>query len=136
MGESMSSASSVEQSNHSFRYTILNCTRLPGRLNAEETASLLGFQPHDIPVLVESGVLHPLGKPSQSTPKWFSSAEIESLRQDTKFLAKATRAVALRWKGKNARKKRSKNQLGRSESTPKLATERLVLLEKTSATSP
>jgi hypothetical protein len=31
---------------------LLNCRRLPGRLNSAETALLLGFQEHDVTVLV------------------------------------------------------------------------------------
>jgi len=82
---------------------ILKLLRLPGRINAEQTATLLGFQLHDIPVLVAAKLIQPLGNPNQAAPKWFSSAEIESLRQDPKFLAKATRAVAQRWQKRNAR---------------------------------
>ena len=42
---------------------LLNCRRLPGRLNATETAVLLGFQEHDIPALIAGKLLTPLGRP-------------------------------------------------------------------------
>jgi hypothetical protein len=82
---------------------ILKLLRLPGRISAAQTASLLGFQLHDIPVLVSCKLIQPLGNPTQSAPKWFSSAEVEALRTDPKFLAKATRAIALRWRRRNFR---------------------------------
>ena len=82
---------------------ILKIPRLPGRINAEQTAALLGFQAHDIPVLVRAKLIQPLGNPSQSAPKWFSSAEIEIFRQDSKFLARATKVISLRWQNRNSR---------------------------------
>ena len=90
---------------------MLKLLRLPGRINAEQVAILLGFQLHDIPVLVAAKLIHPLGNPTQAAPKWFSSVEIESFRQDPQFLAKATRAVSQRWKKRNARAPRSESHL-------------------------
>ncbi|MGO9203867.1 MAG: hypothetical protein ACLQM8_25385 [Limisphaerales bacterium] len=44
----------------------------PARLTASKTAKLLGFAGHDVPVLVASGLLKPLGNPSPNSPKfWF-----------------------------------------------------------------
>jgi hypothetical protein len=89
---------------------LLKSPRLPGRISAEQTATLLGFQLHDIPVLVAAGLLHPLGNPTQAAPKWFSSVEIEALRQDAKFLAKATRTISLRWRKRNSRPPKVESQ--------------------------
>jgi hypothetical protein len=82
---------------------LLQLRRLPGRINAEQTAALLGFQFHDIPVLVAAKLLQPLGNPTLAAQKWFASTEVEALRQDPKFLAKATRFIAQRWRQRNAR---------------------------------
>jgi hypothetical protein len=82
---------------------FLKMPRLPGRINAEQTAALLGFQIHDIPVLVRAKLIQPLGNPTPAAPKWFSSAEIEILRQDPKFLATATKTVSSRWQKRNKR---------------------------------
>jgi hypothetical protein len=82
---------------------LLKMPRLPGRINAEQTAILLGFQIHDIPVLVAAKLINPLGNPSQAAPKWFSSVEVETLRNDPKFLAKATKAISSRWQKRNKR---------------------------------
>ena len=84
-------------------FEILKIPRLPGRINAEQTAALLGFKVHDIPVLVAAKLIQPLGNPTQAAPKWFSSAEIETLRLDSKFLAKATKTVSQRWQQRNCR---------------------------------
>ena len=78
---------------------------LPARLNAFQAAYLLGFQEHDIPILVAQGLLRPLGKPVQNAIKYFAAKEILRLREDESFLAKATIAVANRWSKQNARKK-------------------------------
>jgi hypothetical protein len=34
------------------RKELLNLARMPARLNVVEVAALLGFRPHDIPILV------------------------------------------------------------------------------------
>jgi hypothetical protein len=55
--------------------TILTIRRLPARVNVEQAAALLGFQPHDIPALVKHKLLAPLGKGKRNTVKYF--AEID-----------------------------------------------------------
>jgi hypothetical protein len=52
---------------------LLNCRRLPGRLNTTEAAVLLGFQEHDIPVLIAGKLLTPLGRPAPNAPKYFAA---------------------------------------------------------------
>lgn len=68
---------------------------LPARLNAEQTAAVLGFQPHDIPVLVGAGLLQPLGRTAKgkNTVKYFALVDIEERRRDPKWLSKATDAA-------------------------------------------
>jgi hypothetical protein len=46
---------------NSERKEFLSVLQLPARVMAEEAAWLLGFAPHDIPVLVMAGLLKPLG---------------------------------------------------------------------------
>ena len=72
---------------------------LPARLTAEQTAAVLGFQKHDIPVLVAAGLLAPLGRRDQAanTTKYFAAVEIEERRLDAKWLSKATDVVQKRW---------------------------------------
>ena len=78
------------------------------RLTPAETAWRLGFEPNHIPVLVSLGLLKPLGHPAASTIKYYASVEIEALRNDPKWLAKASDALRYKWKLKNdAAKKRS-----------------------------
>lgn len=74
---------------------------LPARLNVEQAAVLLGFQPHDLPVLVAAGLLKPLGKPSANSVKYFATAELEELRRDIRWLSRATDTVQARWRRKN-----------------------------------
>ena len=80
---------------------FLTLSLMPARLDAEQSAWYLGFQPHDIPVLIAADLLRPLGRPQHNAVKYFATMELEALRSDTKWLARATDAVQGRWRRKN-----------------------------------
>ncbi len=82
---------------------ILNCRRLPGRVDVDDTARLLGFQPHDIVTLMRARLLRPLGNPVPNAHKYFAAAELEELSRDRAWLEKATRAIAQHWRERNQR---------------------------------
>jgi hypothetical protein len=82
---------------------LLNCRRLPARLNTTETSILLGVQEHDIPVLIGAKLLFPLGKPAANSPKYFAAVQIVERAADWKWLSQATRALAKHWLRKNRR---------------------------------
>ncbi len=84
---------------------FLNLARLPARLNAEQTATLLGFMEHDIQILVRNRLLKPLGDPAPNGHKFFSTAEVQSLVNDRAWLNKATKAVARHWHLKNLKQR-------------------------------
>jgi hypothetical protein len=86
------------------KFALLNCRRLPGRLNTSETALLLGFQEHDIAPLVAAKLLFPLGKPAANSPKYFAAVAIAERAVDSEWLSRATKAIAKHWLGKNQRK--------------------------------
>ena len=86
------------------KLALLNCRRLPGRLNTSETALLLGFQEHDIAALVAAKLLVPLGKPAANSPKYFAAVEILERGTDSEWLGKATKALGKHWQCKNQRK--------------------------------
>ena len=44
--------------------------RLPARLDVNQASEILGFLPHEMPLLLKTGLLKPLGKPASL----FSSA--------------------------------------------------------------
>lgn len=75
----------------------------PARLNATQTAWFLGFEPHDIPILVAAGLLKPLGHPARNATKFFATQALEQLRQDEKWLARASDAICEYWRERNAR---------------------------------
>lgn len=75
--------------------------RLPGRLTARQTAALLGFQPHDIPILVAAGLLKPLGGPPPQASRYFFTPEILELAANRQFASKATNALYKHWGRKN-----------------------------------
>lgn len=76
----------------------------PVRLTVEQAAWVINCQPHDIPVLVAAKLIRPLGNPQPNATKYFSTAELLEVSKDRAWLSKATTAVSLHWKIKNARK--------------------------------
>ena len=86
------------------KFAVLNCRRLPGRLNTSETALLLGFQEHDIAPLVAAKLLVPLGKPASNSPKYFATIEIVERAANAEWLSSATKMLARYWQRKNQRK--------------------------------
>ena len=87
------------------KYTFLHLTVLPARLNVSETAWYLGFQPHEISILVGADLLKPLGHPAVNTPKFFSAELLTELRGNEKWLEKATDAISAYWRRKNSQKR-------------------------------
>lgn len=65
---------------------FLSLVTPPARLGINETAWLLGFNEHDIPVLVSAGLLKPLGRPPASGSKYFATVELQNLRSDTRWM--------------------------------------------------
>lgn len=72
---------------------LLGLARFPARLNQEQTAAVLGFKPHDIPVLGKAGHLKPLGGGPRNSVKYFAAVEIEQLSRDKNWLDRATRII-------------------------------------------
>src|SRR5207244_1871675 len=85
---------------------LLNCRRLPARLNTTETSILLGVQEHDIPVLIGAKLLFPLGKPAPNAPKYFAAVEILERAANSEWLSNATKILAKHWRRKNQEKQR------------------------------
>lgn len=85
----------------------LSIFRLPARLDTNQTATILGFQPHDVAVLSAARLLQPLGKPSPNSTKYFAACEIEELRTNRDWLDKATRTISKHWQTKNGQKPKS-----------------------------
>ncbi len=80
---------------------ILHCLRLPARLTSQQAGTLLGFHPDSIAFLAKSGLIKTLGQ-NEDVQLMFATVHIRSLCGDEKWLAKATNAVRLRHKEKNA----------------------------------
>src|SRR5688572_11598090 len=91
---------------------VLAWTRrnLPARIDVTQTAKLLGFAEHDIPILVAARKLTPLGDPAPNAPKWFAAIEIVQLSLDREWLHKGTKELSRYW-----RHKRERRPSGRSE---------------------
>jgi hypothetical protein len=81
---------------------------LPARLDVFETAWILGFKPHDIPVLTAAGLLKPLGNPARNGVKHYATETLQQLRRDEKWLARASEVVRQRWQDKNTRRQQQR----------------------------
>ena len=88
---------------------LLSLRSLPGRLTKEQVAVYLGFSEADIASLMSRGLLVPLGNPAPNGPKFFSAVEVTRLREDPKWLSRATAAVTKHWYGKNQAKRSVKH---------------------------
>ena|SRR5882724_738606 len=86
------------------KFALLNCRRLPGRLNTSEAALLLGFHEHDIAFLIAAKLLLPLGRPAPNAPKYFAAVDIAERASDSEWLSSATKQLAKHWLRKNQRK--------------------------------
>jgi len=72
----------IEQQNEFLSWKIL-----PARLDATQTAWFLGFELHEIPILIAASLLKPLGHPARNDTKFFATQTLEQLRRDEKWLA-------------------------------------------------
>lgn len=79
--------------------------QLPARLTAEQVAWILNCQAPDVPKLVLSKLLKPLGNPALNSVKYFATLEIAELARDRVWLGKLTNAIAQHWRDKNRRKR-------------------------------
>ena len=86
------------------RERFLNLRHLPARMTIEEVAAYFRMSPHDIPILVASGLLKPLGDPVQSSVKYFARVVLEELSANVEWLHQATAAIQGHWTMKNARR--------------------------------
>jgi hypothetical protein len=91
---------SMKDAQHQF----LSLERLPSRLTAEQVAWLLNCQTHDLPILVATRLLKPLGNPAPNGIKFFDTAELQELVKDRAWLIKITNAINLHWRKQNDRK--------------------------------
>jgi hypothetical protein len=87
---------------------LLEVRRLPARLLAEQVCVLLQVSPVDIWLLTREKFLTPLGggkDASANCTKYYSSAEIEILMQDRRWLCKATAAIQRYHKKRNEKQR-------------------------------
>jgi hypothetical protein len=92
----------MREDQHRF-LTLLG--QLPARLTAEQAAWVLNCQAHDVPALVSSRLLRPLGNPPPNGIKFFSTADVLELSRDRAWLVKMTNAVCQHWQRQNVKRK-------------------------------
>src|ERR1041385_5181939 len=94
---------------------LLSLLLLPARLTVEQAAWYLGFQAHEIPILIAAKLLKPLGRPPASGVKYLSLKELEQLRSDERWLDRASDTIVKYWRDKNSRRKKGGLDRGPAE---------------------
>ncbi len=88
----------------------------PARLNVQQAAAFLGFEPHEIHILAGAGVSKPFGQKPRNAPRYFALVRLKRLQQDEAWLDTATEAVQAYWRRQNQRKRRVSSSRSRIES--------------------
>ena len=82
---------------------FLNLLRLPGTIDAGQTAILLGITEANIAILVNRLFLKPLGKNlAANAPKRFSSATIEALARNPEEMSRMHHVISSHWRARNS----------------------------------
>jgi len=81
---------------------LLMLRQLPARLTLDQAANYLGFNPGDIPILMATKMLKPLGHPPANGQKFFAACELERLRNNADWLGKASDALVRHWRRRNS----------------------------------
>ena len=79
--------------------------QLPARLTVEQAAWVLNCQVHDVPILVATRLLKPLGNPPPNGIKFFATVDLLDLIKDRTWLAKMTHTISQHWQKRNTRQK-------------------------------
>ena len=83
----------------------LDRERPPARLNAEQTADLLGFEKDDLALLARAGLLVPLGNPTANAVKYYATVDVAAFSEDRDRLDQATAIIYSRNRSKFAAQK-------------------------------
>lgn len=107
---------------NSLKEQFLNLKTIPARLKVEETSWYLGFEPHEITILMAEGVLKPLGRPLRTGVKHFSAVALEELRRDPKWLARASDCIVQYWKSRNEKRPAPREKIHEAQHVPEAIT--------------
>ena len=80
----------------------LDRERPPARLNADQTADILGFEKDDLALLARAGLLVPLGNPTANAVKYYATVDVAAFSEDRDRLDQATAIIYSRNRSKFA----------------------------------
>ena len=91
----------------------LDRERPPARLNADQTADLLGFEKDNLALLTRAGLLVPLGNPTANAVKYYATVDVAAFSEDRDRLDHATAIIYARNRSKvEAQQLRAPESLG------------------------
>lgn len=93
---------------------FLNLRRLPASLDVDQTAVLLGVHRDGIRLLIEEGLLDPLGNPPPNGVKMFLSSDVVERANDRKWMNRAHKTVREYQQRKNASQRQKQSRVGDS----------------------
>jgi hypothetical protein len=85
-------------------FLVIHTGQLPATLPARAAAAVLGFREHHIGILVNAGLLTPIGP--RNGDYTFVEETIQQLRKDKKALIKMRAAISNYYVGQNSHKRR------------------------------
>ena len=96
---------------------FLNLRHPPACLTMDQAAALLGRRPEHIPLLVEAGLLEPLGDPPKNGLKLFALVDLQEKGKDLKWLHKANKHLTRHWQIKNGKARERHQGMAASQSS-------------------
>ena len=93
---------------------FLNLRRLPASLDVDQAAVLLGIHRDSIRLLIEQGLLEPLGNPPPNGVKMFLSSDVVERANDRKWMNRAHKTVRDHQFRKNAKQRQNQSRVSKS----------------------
>lgn len=72
----------------------------PARLNASQTADILGFEKDDLALISRTGLLVPLGDPTNNAVKYYATVDVAAFSENRNRLDQATAIIYARNRSK------------------------------------
>ena len=72
----------------------------PARLDASQTADILGFEKDDLALISRAGLLVPLGNPTNNAVKYYATADVAAFSENRNRLDQATAIIYARNRSK------------------------------------
>jgi len=87
----------------------------PARLNASQTADILGFEKDDLALISKAGLLVPLGNPTNNAVKYYATMDVAAFSENRNRLDQATAIIYARNRSKSDPQKLQSPESGETD---------------------